>query len=123
MPNESAKIILAVTNGKLSKVRDALAVEGTINALKCGFQFRTQDWDGTTKTAVFVRGRATPSTTNADITYVILDENNELIEVEVQNNITHTCNIKNKRKKGKIQIIKTSNGDSEILKINSKYIN
>lgn len=77
MPNESAKIILAVTNGKLSKVRDALAVEGTINALKCGFQFRTQDWDGTTKTAVFVRGRATPSTTNADITYVILDENNE----------------------------------------------
>lgn len=43
--------------------------------------------------------------------------NNELIEVEVQNNITHTCNIKNKRKKGKIQIIKTSNGDSEILKI------
>lgn len=77
MPNESAKIILAVTNGKLSKVRDALAVEGTINALKCGFQFRTQDWDGTTKTAVFVRGRATPSTTNADITYIILDENNE----------------------------------------------
>ena len=77
MPNDSAKIILAVTNGKLSKVRDSLAVEGTINALKCGFQFRTQDWDGTTKTAVFVRGRATPSTTNADITYVILDENNE----------------------------------------------
>ena len=33
MPNESAKIILAVTNGKLSKVRDSLAVEGTINAL------------------------------------------------------------------------------------------
>ena len=77
MPNESAKIILAVTNGKLSKVRDSLAVEGTINALKVEFQFRTQDWDNTTKTAVFVRGRAAPSTTNADITYVILDENNE----------------------------------------------
>ena len=77
MPNESAKIILAVTNGKLSKVRDFLAVEGTINALKVEFQFRTQDWDDTTKMAVFVRGRATPSTTNADITYVILDGNNE----------------------------------------------
>lgn len=77
MPNESAKIILAVTNGKLLKVRDALAVEGTINALKVEFQFRTQDWDDTTKMAVFVRGRAIPSTTNADITYVMLDENNE----------------------------------------------
>ena len=53
MPNDSAKIILAVTNGKLSKVRDSLAVEGTINALKVEFQFRTQDWNGTTKTAVF----------------------------------------------------------------------
>lgn len=43
--------------------------------------------------------------------------NNDLIEVEVQNNIIHTCSIKNKKKKGKIQIIKTSSGDSEILKI------
>ena len=33
MPNESAKIILAVTHGKLTKVKDAFAVEGTINAL------------------------------------------------------------------------------------------
>ena len=77
MPNESAKIILAVTHAKLSKVRDALAVEGTINALQVGFQFRTPDWDNTTKTVVFVRGRATPSTTNADTTYRILNENNE----------------------------------------------
>ena len=77
MPNDSAKIILAVTNGKLSKVRDALAIEGTINALKVEFQFRTHDWDDTIKTAVFIRGRATPSTTNAELTYVILDENNE----------------------------------------------
>lgn len=77
MPNESAKIILAVTNGKLSKVRDSLAIEGTINALQVGFQFRTSDWDNTTKTAVFVRGRAISSTTNADITYVVLDDNNE----------------------------------------------
>lgn len=77
MPNESAKIILAVTHGKLTKVKDAFAVEGTINALKVDFQFRTPDWDNTTKTVVFVRGRATPATTNADTTYVMLDENNE----------------------------------------------
>lgn len=77
MPNENAKIILAASHGKLIKVRDTLAVEGTLGALKVEFQFRTDDWNNTTKTAVFVRGRANPSTSNADITHVILDENNE----------------------------------------------
>ena len=77
MPNESAKIILAATHGKLTKVRDDLAVKGTVNALKVEFQFRTEDWNNTTKTAVFVRGRATPSTSNADIICVLLDDSNE----------------------------------------------
>ena len=77
MPNEGAKIILAATHGKLTKVRDALIVEGTINALKMEFQFRTTDWDGTIKTAVFVRGRATPSTPSTAFIHVMLDENNE----------------------------------------------
>jgi hypothetical protein len=77
MPNESAKIILAATHSKLTKVRDPLIVEGTVNALKVEFQFRTTDWDSTIKTAVFVRGRATPSTSNADLIHVTLDENNE----------------------------------------------
>ena len=77
MLNEIAKIILAATHAKLSKVTDAYAVEGTINALKCEFQFRTPDWDNTNKTAVFVRGRATPSTINEKPICVILDENNE----------------------------------------------
>lgn len=77
MPNESAKIILAATHGKLTKVKDALAVEGTINALKVSFQFATSDWNDTTKTAVFLRGRATSSTINEQPVCRMLDENNE----------------------------------------------
>lgn len=77
MPNESAKIIVAATHGKLAKVRDVPAIEGTINALKINFQFKTSDWNDTTKTTVFIRGRATPSTINESPICVILDENNE----------------------------------------------
>lgn len=77
MDNNCAKIILAATHGCLTKVRDFLAIEGTINALKVSFQFTTSDWDDTTKTAVFIRGRATPSTINETPICIILDENNE----------------------------------------------
>lgn len=77
MHNESAKIILAATHGKLTKVRDALAIEDTINALKVEFQFRTTDWDNTIKTASFVRGYATPSTPDDEVILVVLDKNNE----------------------------------------------
>lgn len=77
MPNESAKIILAATHSKLTKVRDALAIEDGINALKVGFQFRTSDWDNTVKIAQFTRGCATPTTSEEDIISVMLDENNE----------------------------------------------
>lgn len=76
MPNESAKIILAATHGKLTKVRDCLLIEDSINSIQCQFEFRTSDWDNTTKTAVFFRGWATPSTPDADTIYVILDESN-----------------------------------------------
>ena len=76
MPNESAKIILAATHGKLTKVRDCLLIEDSINSIQCQFEFRTSDWDNTTKTAVFFRGWATPSTPDADTVYVILDESN-----------------------------------------------
>lgn len=79
MPNESAKIILAATHGKLSKVRDCLLIEDSINSIQCQFEFRTSDWDNTSKTAVFVRGWATPSTPSADMIVVMLDENNECI--------------------------------------------
>lgn len=76
MPNESAKIILAATHGKLTKVRDCLLIEDSINSIQCQFEFRTSDWDNTNKTAVFFRGWATPSTPSEDTVYVILDENN-----------------------------------------------
>lgn len=79
MPNESAKIILAATHGKLTKVRDCLLIEDSINSIQCQFEFRTSDWDNTSKTAVFVRGWATPSTPSADMIVVMLDENNECI--------------------------------------------
>lgn len=77
MPNESAKIILAATHSKLTKVRDTLIIEDNINTLKCEFRFRTADWDNMTKTAVFVRGRAIPSTPEDDMIPIILDNNNE----------------------------------------------
>ena len=76
MPDE-AKIILAATHGKLTKVRDCLLIEDSINSIQCQFEFRTSDWDNTSKTAVFVRGWATPSTPSADMIVVMLDENNE----------------------------------------------
>ena len=76
MPNESAKIILAATHGKLTKVRDCLLIEDSINSIQCQFEFRTSDWDNTSKTAVFVRGWATPSTLSDDMIVVVLDENN-----------------------------------------------
>ena len=76
MPNAIEKVILAVKHSKLIKVRDASFTEGAVG-LKMEFQFRTPDWDNKTKIAVFVRGRATPSTPSADITYAYLDENDE----------------------------------------------
>lgn len=76
MPNESAKIILAATHAKLTKVRDCLLIEDSINSIQCQFEFRTSDWDNTSKTAVFVRGWATPSTPSADMIVVMLDEDN-----------------------------------------------
>lgn len=77
MPNESAKIILAATHSKLSKVCDCDAVEGTVNALKSQFQFRTADWDNTIKTAVFLKGQPSETIKEEDVTRRILDENNE----------------------------------------------
>ena len=89
MPNDIARIVIAVKHGKLIKIKDALAIEGTINALKCSFDFRTQDWDDTIKYAAFLPYRATSSIKKEDIIYVDLDENNECdvpFEVLTQNN-------------------------------------
>lgn len=78
MSDEIAKIILTATHGKLCKIRDAFVVEGTINALKVGFNFTTSDWDDTIKTAVFIYGQPTTIDEN-DSVCIILDENNECI--------------------------------------------
>ena len=77
MPDEKAKFILATNHSKLIKVRDAFITEGSINTLRCKFEFRTSDWNNTTKTAMFVGGRAMPSTPTEDIKPMLLDENNE----------------------------------------------
>ena len=60
MPNDYAQIIIAATHSRLTKVRDYLAIADTIDALKCTFEFRTNDWDGTKKTAIFVAGKVSP---------------------------------------------------------------
>ena len=77
MPNDYAQIILAATHSRLTKVRDYLAIADTINALKCTFEFRTNDWDGTQKTAIFVAGKVAPNATEVDGISVLLDETDE----------------------------------------------
>ena len=77
MPNDIEKIIIAVKHGKLIKVKDAFPVEGSLNALKCAFEFRTKDWDNTEKFAAFVPYRATNSISDSEKVYIPLDENNE----------------------------------------------
>jgi hypothetical protein len=80
MPNDYAKIIIATTHGELSKVRNVTAISGTINALKCQVEFRTNDWNNTNKVIVFARGRATSSTPSEDIfPPQMLDDENECV--------------------------------------------
>lgn len=77
MPGETAKIILAATHSKLTKVRDAFVTEDSINSVRCQFEFRTSDWDSVIKTAMFVGGQAKPTTPDDEIIPMTLDENNE----------------------------------------------
>jgi hypothetical protein len=78
MPIDCAKIILAATHGELAKVRNATAINGTINALKCKINFRTTDWDNVSKFVVFARGKANASTPSEDIfPPQIIDDENE----------------------------------------------
>lgn len=73
----NAQKILAITHSTLTKVRDLPLVDGMLNSAKIAFQFRTSDWDNTTKTAVFVPGDARISINQ--VFHIILDENNECI--------------------------------------------
>lgn len=48
-----ATIIIGVKHNRLSVVRSAIGTSGIINTLMCKFEFRTTDWAGIQKMAVF----------------------------------------------------------------------
>jgi hypothetical protein len=56
MINSCAAIVIAAKHGKLTKVKDASGIAYTVGTLRCKFEFRTTDWDYTTRTAVFCKG-------------------------------------------------------------------
>lgn len=56
MINSCAAIIIAAKHGELIKVKDASGIAHTVGTLRCKFDFRTTDWNYTTRTAVFCKG-------------------------------------------------------------------
>lgn len=58
MPNNCAAIVIAAKHHELSKVKDTRGTTNTVGALRCKFNFRTDDWLHSTKTAMFCNGDA-----------------------------------------------------------------
>lgn len=56
MPKTCAAIVIAAKHGELIKVKDYSGITNTVGALRCKFEFRTNDWDNATMTAVFCKG-------------------------------------------------------------------
>ena len=56
MIKSCAAIVIAAKHGELIKVKDASGIAYTVGTLRCKFDFRTTDWDYTTRTAVFCKG-------------------------------------------------------------------
>lgn len=56
MIDSCAAIVIAAKHGELSKVKDASGITHTVGTLRCKFEFRTSDWNYTTRTAVFCKG-------------------------------------------------------------------
>lgn len=56
MIKSCAAIVIAAKHGELTKVKDASGIAYTVGTLRCKFEFRTTDWDHTTRTAVFCKG-------------------------------------------------------------------
>lgn len=56
MIKSCAAIVIAAKHGELTKVKDASGIAYTVGTLRCKFEFRTTDWDYTTRTAVFCKG-------------------------------------------------------------------
>ena len=78
MPETCAAIVIAAKHGELIKVKDYSGITDTVGALRCKFEFRTDDWNNATMTAVFCKGNvaAQPSIVNNAIG-VLLDGVNE----------------------------------------------
>ena len=66
MPEYCAAIVIAVKHSELSKVKDIRGTTNTIGALRCKFDFRTEDWLHSTKTAMFYDGNALSNTVDVD---------------------------------------------------------
>lgn len=75
MINSCAAIIIAAKHGELIKVKDASGITHTVGTLRCRFEFRTNDWDYTTRTAVFCRGNMTTQPSIIDTAIGVLLDN------------------------------------------------
>ena len=58
MPENCAAIVIAAKHHELSKVKDTRGTTHTVGALRCRFDFRTNDWANAAKTAMFCNGNA-----------------------------------------------------------------
>lgn len=83
MNNNFDYIILAAEHGKLIKVKEVFAVEGTQKTIWAGFQFRTPDWDGMGKTVVFQKVAPRCAVENTPIHVVLGDDGICEIPMEV----------------------------------------
>lgn len=78
MPENCAAIIIAAKHHELIKVKDTRGTTNTIGALRCKFDFRTNDWVNAAKTAMFCNGDALLHPEVADNAIAVpLDVDNE----------------------------------------------
>ena len=74
MINSCAAIVIAAKHGELIKVKDASGIAYTVGTLRCKFDFRTTDWNYTTRTAVFCKGNVSTNPKVVDTAIgVVLD--------------------------------------------------
>lgn len=75
MINSCAAIVIAAKHGELTKVRDCEGITYTVGTLRCKFDFRTTDWNYTTRTAVFCKGNVATSPNISDKAIGVLLDN------------------------------------------------
>lgn len=78
MPENCAAIVIAAKHHELFKVKDTRGTTKTVGALRCKFDFRTNDWKNSAKTAMFCNGNVVlhPELIDSAIA-VPLDNDNE----------------------------------------------